>query len=124
MRNTLLALSLVSFVAGSLPAFAADEAASASAATAVTATDGAAQPQTKLEMPPIKSRRKMLFQFGLFGTELHVGWKKPIPKEEANGKFRGVGSPIFFGSVGQKAFGLGTPQKTKIIMKNDEGTKS
>jgi hypothetical protein len=109
MRNTLLALSLVSLVAGSLPAFAADAAAEA------TVSEKA---QTKLEMPAIKSRRKMLFSFGVFGTGLHVGWKKPIAKEDANGKFRGVGSPIFYGSVGTKALGLGTPKMTKYTYDN------
>jgi hypothetical protein len=99
MRKTLLALSLVAAFSGN-SAIAADEVA---ATTEVKTSTG---DSAKLEMPAIKDRRKMLFGFGLFGTGIHVGWKKA--------KDRGVGSPILFGSVGHKAFGLGTPQKDVI----------
>jgi hypothetical protein len=112
MRNTLLALSMVSMLAGVAPAFAADSAVDVSAGTAKVG-------ETVLDMPAIPSRRKMLFSFGVFGTGIHIGWKKPLPKDQAAGHFRGVGAPILYTSVGTKGFGINTPKREKIMM-NDK----
>lgn len=115
MRNTLIALSMVSVLAGAAPAFAQN-------AAAVDASVGQADGGvTKLDMPAYKSRRKMLFSFGLFGTGIHIGWKKPMDKADANGQFRGVGSPIFYTSVGSHGFGLGTPKREKVMLKDNNG---
>jgi hypothetical protein len=113
MRNTLLALSLVAIVAGSVPAYAADAVLDTSAGTQAKVGT------TTLEMPAIKSRRKMLFEFGALGTEVHFGWKHRLSKEEANGRFRGIPMPIMFTSIGSKGFGLGVPKREKIMM-NDK----
>lgn len=104
MRKTLLALSLAALVSGNAAIAQGNIDSSASSAAA----DSNVQ---KLDMPAIKSRRHMLFSFGLFGTGFHLGWKKPKDKDEAQGEFRGIGSPILYTSVGHHAFGLGTPKK-------------
>jgi hypothetical protein len=110
MRNYLLALSLVSLVAGSVPAFAADAVLDYNDAN--TAKVG----QQTLAVPTIKSRRKMLFEFGALGTEMHFGWKRRMSKEEANGRFRGIPGPVLFTSIGSKAFGLNAPKREKIVI--------
>jgi len=110
MRNTLLGLSVVALVAGSLPAFAADAELDYKAGTQAKASNG-----TVLDMPAIKSNRKMLFEFGALGTEFHFGWKHRKSKEEAAGGFRGVPMPIMFTSIGSHGFGLGVPKREKIM---------
>lgn len=110
MRNTLLALSLLALVGGSVPAFAAD--AVLDYKDAGTAKVG----EQTLAVPAIKSRRKMLFEFGALGTELHFGWKRRMTKEEANGHFRGIPGPVLFTSVGSHAFGLNAPKREKIVI--------
>lgn len=59
-----------------------------------------------LEMPDVKTRKRMLFSFGLFGTGFHMGWKKPEIDPVTNEK-KGIGSPILNLSVGGKGLGLG-----------------
>jgi hypothetical protein len=115
MRNTLLALSLVAIVAGAAPAFAADAILDSSAGTQAKVGN------TVLDVPAIKTRRKMLFEFGALGTEIHFGWKKRVAKEDANGHFRGIPMPILFTSVGSHAFGLNTPKREKIMVNDKEG---
>lgn len=110
MRKTLLALGLIA-------TFSANAAMAEETKTTVSGDTSAVAPNTKLVMPAIKDRRHMLFQFGMFGTEFHLGWKKPKAKEDvATGEFRGFGSPIIFQSFGKKAIGLGTPKVEKIKM--------
>jgi len=97
MRKIILAMGLVAVVTGSSAIAAETETAVQSAVAAATTSE-----PLSLEMPKVQSRRKMLVQFGLFGTGFHLGWKK------RSADSRGVGSPIMFTSVGQKAFGIGT----------------
>jgi hypothetical protein len=113
MRNTLLALTLLSVVAGAVPAFAAD--AVLDYKDASTAKVG----EQTLAVPTIKSRRKMLFEFGALGTELHFGWKRRMTKEEANGRFRGIPGPVLFTSVGSHAIGINAPKREKIQIDKD-----
>lgn len=107
MRKALLSLGLVAFLTCG----------SALAEETTKQDNAAAGTAEKLEMPQIKDRRHMMFQFGLFGTGFHIGWRKPKPKDEvAKGEFRGIGSPILFTSVGHKSFGLGRPRTEKYTV--------
>lgn len=97
MRKMILAMGFVALVTGS-SAIAADTAVVVQpSACASTCSD-----PIRLDMPVAQSRRKMLFQFGLFGAGFHFGWKRP------KADCRGVGSPILFTSVGQRTLGFGT----------------
>ncbi len=96
MRKIILAMGLVAIVTGS-SAIAAETAVVVQPSTcAATCSD-----PIRLDMPAVQSRRKMLFQFGLFGAGFHFGWKRKTD-------CRGVGSPILFTSVGQRTLGFGT----------------
>lgn len=86
---------------------------------------------TILEMPATQSRRRLLFSFGLFGTGVRLGWKKPEVINQAgvlNGeepRRKGVGSPIMTFSVGRKEFGLGAtnaPQSARQSTSSATGT--
>lgn len=110
MRKTLLALTLLSVVAGSVPAFAAD------AVLDYKDASNAKVGEQTLVVPAIKSRRKMFFEFGALGTEMHLGWKRRMTKEEANGRFRGIPGPVMFTSIGSRAFGLNAPKREKIVV--------
>lgn len=83
--------------------------------TPVTATTGPDGSRV-IEMPSRDKtyRRRMLFDFGLFGAGVHVGWLKPRSAQVAEDgtvssrHWWAVGSPILNVSAGTHAIGLGT----------------
>jgi hypothetical protein len=114
MKKTVLSLSLIAFFSGS-SAWGANEIINYTPVTPGVGANG----ERVIAMPDKKTvtRRRMLFDFGLFGAGIHVGWLKPrnMDVRTADGgeivtvrKRHGIGSPIFNVSAGTHALGLGT----------------
>lgn len=110
MKKLVLAFSLGTLLSTS--AVFADTTSSTSEAinstTAATVSD-----QSKpvvLNVPAHKTRKRLLFSFGLFGMGFRMGWMKPKGSEnpELADQVHGVGYPILNVSAGHHAFGLGT----------------
>ncbi|HEY9792526.1 MAG TPA: hypothetical protein V6D22_19150 [Candidatus Obscuribacterales bacterium] len=115
MKKTLVVLGFAAYLAASFgSAVCANELVNITPIEPTVGENG----QRVISMPDKKktSRRRMLFDFGLFGAGVHVGWLKPknaVLQEGDGGETvvkhrRGVGMPIFNVSAGTHALGLGT----------------
>ena len=101
MKKILLATLLIALTAGNA-ALAKHHSQDQVTSTQIQeGTSGA--PPTVLDVPAPKSRRHMLFSFGLFGMGVHMGWMKRNPEVAQGG-----GYPILNFSAGTHALGLGT----------------
>jgi hypothetical protein len=115
MKKTLVALSFAAILLGcGCSAVSANELVNVTPIEPTVGENG----QRIINMPDRKktSRRRMLFDFGMFGAGVHVGWLKPksaVLQEGDGGETtvkhrRGFGMPIFNVSAGTHALGLGT----------------
>lgn len=105
MKNLVLALSLMTLLSGS--AVFADTITTNDVVNTSATTVTTDQKPIVLDVPAHKTRKRLLFSFGLFGMGMRMGWMKPKGYENPE-TAHGIGYPILNVSAGHHAFGLGT----------------